>query len=82
VAFHGFALNCDADLSAFDRIVPCGITDASVTSLSRELSRPITVQQALPIVEEELVAVLTGSAPADVPDTEPAPRRLVIGAHG
>ena len=60
VAFHGFALNCDADLSAFDRIVPCGITDAGVTSLSRELGRQLTVDEALPVVERELVAVLTG----------------------
>jgi lipoyl(octanoyl) transferase len=82
VAFHGFALNCDADLSAFDRIVPCGITDAGVTSLSRELGRPIPVEAELPVVEEELVAVLTGSAPVVVPSADPAPQRLVIGVHG
>jgi lipoyl(octanoyl) transferase len=82
VAFHGFALNCDADLAAFDRIVPCGITDAGVTSLSRELGRSITVDDVLPVVERELVAVLTGAVPAAVPSTDPAPRRLVIGAHG
>jgi lipoyl(octanoyl) transferase len=82
VAYHGFALNCDADLSAFDQIVPCGITDAGVTSLSRELGREVTVAEALPIVEKEMLAVLTGSVPAVVPSTDPAPRRLVIGAHG
>ncbi len=37
VTMHGFALNCDNDLAWFDRIVPCGITDAEVTTLSREL---------------------------------------------
>ena len=36
VTMHGFALNCEPDLAAFDRIVPCGITDADVTSLSVE----------------------------------------------
>ena len=39
VTLHGFALNCDPDMTHFDRIVPCGITDAAVTSLSQE-TRP------------------------------------------
>jgi lipoyl(octanoyl) transferase len=51
VAMHGFALNCDPDLSWFDRIVPCGIADAGVTSLSRELGRDVPVAEVLPIVE-------------------------------
>jgi lipoyl(octanoyl) transferase len=56
VAMHGFALNCDPDLSWFDRIVPCGIADAGVTSLSRELGRDVTVAEVLPIVEARLPA--------------------------
>lgn len=59
VTMHGFALNCDCDLTAFDRIVPCGISDASVTSLSKETGRTITIQDALPHVEARL-AMLTG----------------------
>jgi lipoyl(octanoyl) transferase len=51
---HGFALNCNCDLSRFDRIVPCGITDAEVTSLSRELGREVTVAEVLPVVERHL----------------------------
>jgi lipoyl(octanoyl) transferase len=55
---HGFALNCDADLSAYDRIVPCGLTDATVTSLSRETGRQVTVAEATPYVEKRLTEVL------------------------
>jgi len=60
VAMHGFALNCDPDLSWFDRIVPCGIADAGVTSLSRELGRDVTVAEALPIVEAHLPGFVAG----------------------
>jgi lipoyl(octanoyl) transferase len=56
---HGFAINCDCDLSAFDRIVPCGISDARVTSLSKEIARTVTVQDVLPHVEARL-AMLAG----------------------
>ncbi len=54
VTLHGFALNCNPDLSWFDRIVPCGIADAGVTSLSRELGREVTVTDAMPVVERHL----------------------------
>jgi lipoyl(octanoyl) transferase len=63
VTMHGFALNCDPDLSAFDRIVPCGIVDAGVTSLSAELGRTVPIAEALPLVEARLPALLTGSSP-------------------
>jgi lipoyl(octanoyl) transferase len=64
VTLHGFALNCDADLSAFDRIVPCGISDAGVTSLSKELGRRVPVDEVLPLVEARLGAVLAAPAHA------------------
>jgi lipoyl(octanoyl) transferase len=54
VTLHGFAINCDPDLAAFETIVPCGITDAGVTSLSAELRRRVTVAEVLPIVERHL----------------------------
>ena len=46
VTMHGFALNCNNDLSWFDRIVPCGIKDAGVTTLTKELGRSVSVEQA------------------------------------
>ncbi len=58
VTMHGFQLNCNCDLSCFDRIVPCGISDAGVTSLSVELGRDVTVAEVLPIVEERLPRIL------------------------
>jgi lipoyl(octanoyl) transferase len=51
---HGFAINCDNDLSVYDKIVPCGIRDAGVTTLSAELGRQVTVDEVLPIVEANL----------------------------
>jgi lipoyl(octanoyl) transferase len=58
VTMHGFALNCECDLSWFDRIVPCGISDADVTSLTRELGRQVTVSEVTPLVERHLDDVL------------------------
>ncbi|SCL70702.1 lipoyl(octanoyl) transferase [Micromonospora chersina] len=54
VTLHGFSINCDCDLGHFDRIVPCGIRDAGVTSLTAELGRPVTVADVLPVVERRL----------------------------
>jgi len=54
VTLHGFALNCDCDLGAYDRIVPCGIRDAGVTSITAELGRPVTVADVLPLIEPRL----------------------------
>jgi lipoyl(octanoyl) transferase len=55
---HGFSLNCDCDLGAFDRIVPCGISDAGVTSISAELGRRVGVAEVLPVVESHLATLL------------------------
>jgi lipoyl(octanoyl) transferase len=57
VTLHGFGINCDPDMNAFGAIVPCGITDAGVTSLSAELGRLVTVAEVVPIVEKHLPAL-------------------------
>jgi len=54
VTMHGFALNCDCDLSWTTTIVPCGIADAGVTSLSAELDRDVSVREVLPLVQRHL----------------------------
>ncbi|MCX4470880.1 Octanoyltransferase [Micromonospora sp. MW-13] len=59
VTLHGFSINCDCDLAYFDRIVPCGIRDAGVTSLTAELGRPVTVADVLPVVERRLPTLVT-----------------------
>jgi lipoyl(octanoyl) transferase len=58
VAMHGFALNCNPELSVYDTIVACGIRDAGVTSLSAELGRDVTVDDMLPVVEHHLPTLL------------------------
>ena len=57
-SMHGFALNVNPDLSAFEAIIPCGISDAAVTSLANELNRKITVEEVSPKVEKYLYEAL------------------------
>ena len=88
VTMHGFALNCDVDLSWYDRFVPCGIADAGVTSLSAELGRDVTVAEVLPSVRRHLTELLAWAAYEPTPDYEPrpepgrAPRVPVLGLPG
>ncbi|UVS77817.1 MULTISPECIES: lipoyl(octanoyl) transferase LipB [Actinokineospora] len=63
VTLHGFEINCDADLTAFDRIVPCGIRDAGVTSLTAELGRRVTVAEVLPLARAAVLDALEGVLP-------------------
>jgi lipoyl(octanoyl) transferase len=62
VTMHGFELNCDCDLGWFDKIVPCGIRDAGVTSLSAETGRRVTVAGMLDSVQHHLAGVLGATA--------------------
>jgi lipoyl(octanoyl) transferase len=58
VSMHGFALNVNPDLSEFNRIIPCGIEDASVTSLQQELGRDISIDEVAPVIEKFLYETL------------------------
>ncbi|MCW2499093.1 MAG: lipoate--protein ligase [Frankiales bacterium] len=66
VTMHGFAINCDNSLTAYDAIVACGIADAGVTTLSRELGRDVTVAEVLPLLEARLPALVEIPAPQGI----------------
>ena len=61
VTMHGFALNCDNSFDAYDRIVPCGITGAGVTSISHVLGRDISTEEIVPLVCAAFDNSLVGS---------------------
>ena len=75
VALHGFALNCDPDLSYFDGIVACGLPGFGVTSLSRLTGRDVTVEEVRPLLERHLAEVFDlrfePATPALAPELEP-----------
>ncbi|HET8795918.1 MAG TPA: lipoyl(octanoyl) transferase LipB [Arthrobacter sp.] len=54
VTMHGFAINCDNDLRPFGKIVPCGISDASVASIKEETKQDVSPADILPRITEEL----------------------------
>lgn len=82
VTLHGFSLNCNSSTSGFDAIVPCGIADAGVTSLSSELDRDVAVADVIPAVTVAVRAALDGILEVSehpvarnvVPDAAPNPR--------
>ena len=58
VTMHGFALNVNPDLSAYSKIIPCGIADAKVTSLSAELGRNVTIDEVMPVLKKNILPML------------------------
>jgi lipoyl(octanoyl) transferase len=74
VTLHGFALNCTTDLSWYGAIVPCGLPDRGVTSLSELGGREITVGEALPVVAERFAEVFGHRL-------SPGPEELITSIH-
>jgi lipoyl(octanoyl) transferase len=58
VTMHGFALNVNPDLAAYEKIIPCGISGAKVTSLSAELGSEITINEVLPVIKKHIQPML------------------------
>jgi lipoyl(octanoyl) transferase len=73
VTMHGFSLNANVDLSWYDRFIPCGISDAGVTTLSAELGRDVTVAEAADAVAPHLVELLRWHAYEPSPDVTAMP---------
>lgn len=62
VTMHGFALNCSNGFEAYDKIVACGLADAGVTSISRELGRTVTPTDVVPLIQARIIALQAVSA--------------------
>ncbi len=73
VTMHGFSLNANVDLAWYDRFIPCGITDAGVTTLSAELGRDVTVDEAADAVAPHLASLLRWERYDPSPDVVSAP---------
>jgi lipoyl(octanoyl) transferase len=65
VTMHGFSLNCNNSFEPYSKIIACGILDAGVTSISRELGRDVSPEDVLPLVTRHLDAALAAT-PAGV----------------
>jgi len=79
VTMHGFALNCDNDLAWYDAIVPCGINDAGVTTLSVELGREVTVHEVVPLAERHFAELLAWGDYDRSPDIEHVEQPISYG---
>lgn len=58
VTMHGFALNCSNSFDAYDSIVACGLADAGVTSISRELGRTCAPAEVIPLIERHFAPLV------------------------
>lgn len=65
VTMHGIALNCNNTLDYYEHIVPCGLSDAGVTTLSFELGRDVGIEEVKELLAAHLIAALDGTAPVE-----------------
>jgi len=77
---HGFALNVDVDLAAFERIRPCGFDAAVMTSVVRETGRPTTTADVRPAILRGWAALAQGTA--SVGDAAPVPPVVAASSPG
>ncbi|WP_054813290.1 lipoyl(octanoyl) transferase LipB [Nocardia arizonensis] len=82
VALHGVSLNCNSAMDGFQAIVPCGIRDAGVTTLTRELGREVTVAEVKPLVAAAIVRALDGDLPVAAHDIAHRTPETVPSAAG
>jgi len=76
VTMHGFSLNCDVDMSWYDRFIPCGIADAGVTSMDLELGRDVRPVDVAPTVITHLDDLMRWRPYEPSPDIDPDPVRI------
>ena len=81
VTYHGFALNVCPDMKGFDLIVPCGLADRGVTSLSRLLGRAITVEEVKPKIIQAFAEVMGFDSVCDA-GVSPACAADILSAFG
>lgn len=81
ITMHGLELNCNADMSAFDRIVPCGIRDVGQTSLAQELGRDVPVSEVMPLVRQSVLDALDGTLAVTERDIPRAPAPDAAGVE-
>jgi lipoyl(octanoyl) transferase len=81
---HGFALNVDPDLAAFDRIIPCGLTGVGVTSMAAEIGSHTAVTEVASALVPHLQRYLAFKEYVQSPDIglapDTTPPRVAVGA--
>ena len=80
VTMHGFALNCSNSFDPYRTIVACGLADAGVTSVSRELGRTVTPEDVVPLIRHHFGTLVVEPGIPDAPTTDPARRTQEVSA--